>query len=577
MFSLDALGLEQKLPQSSYKNGYLSIYEKELSYFENEKFKILIISNQNQINLGNVFSKKYPLAEIHIASYGVESDTNFSVGNIRFHKFKSVDDLALSHEFNQLSAIIEHGNNKKSEKIKLIKSMFLKLISGGFYFIEELHAKFIQGLSDCDGPHAIDLLNSIAQAKICPPNAKSSYGSLAASLSNICKKVELRGRLGVMVKEVDTFKGIRNYQAIEMISDGLLDGKLVFNDESHSNFDAKIKTKTNSASLESRFPKRFKTPNSFIVSYEDAVCYPGQIATKGSVALPDSFRLQHHNNLSNKNLTQVYDDNFIINDNTSTSTTLHGSYLYLDSEFYCHFGHFTSEVVSRLWSLEKIRFIDGPVKVLLSLEKGKSLPGFVKAILNRFDVSDCDIVTFDSPVHVEKLYCATPMYVIGSFINPEIKYVWNKIGSTGISRKTGKKDRKIFIARPEGGRRKCLNPERVERLFLESGFEFYHPENHPWEEQEKVFSEATEIAGYAGSGTFNAMFSSSIKKMFIIGADSYTANNEYYICAIKGIDLTYIWADSLVKHDNGWSPQAFISDYEFNYERDEEFIIKELK
>lgn len=111
---------------------------------------------------------------------------------------------------------------------------------------------------------------------------------------------------------------------------------------------------------------------------------------------------------------------------------------------------------------------------------------------------------------------------------------------------------------------------------LHYGFEFYSPEKHSWKDQVKTFSHANIIAGYAGSGTFNTMFAKGEKKLIVIGSDSYTAINEHYICAIKGFDLTYFLGSSLIKHDNGFSGKAFLSDYYFDYERDEQALIDTL-
>ncbi|MNG34989.1 hypothetical protein D3C84_1216220 [compost metagenome] len=73
------------------------------------------------------------------------------------------------------------------------------------------------------------------------------------------------------------------------------------------------------------------------------------------------------------------------------------------------------------------------------------------------------------------------------------------------------------------------------------------------------------------------MFAKGVKKLIIIGSDSYTAANEHYICAIKGFDITYFLGNSIIKHDNGFSGKAFMSDYNFDYDRDEKALIDTLK
>ena len=62
-----------------------------------------------------------------------------------------------------------------------------------------------------------------------------------------------------------------------------------------------------------------------------------------------------------------------------------------------------------------------------------------------------------------------------------------------------------------------------------------------------------------------------------MGADSYNSINDHLICSAKNIELDYIWSDSLIKHGKAWSLKAFMSDYNFNYERDEQYLDDALK
>lgn len=287
--------------------------------------------------------------------------------------------------------------------------------------------------------------------------------------------------------------------------------------------------------------------------------------------LPDSFRMQHHKSLANRHIKSLGNYFYSI-PNIEHSKRLEGQYLFLDSEYPRHFGHFTTEVVSRLWAWPELKAKHQDLKVLLSSAKGKSLPEYAKKILNSYGINDCDIETFDENVIVECVYTASPYYVIGSHVHPDITFVWDKI-SKGVEGGTPQiHGQKLFIARPVGGERKCLNPEKLEQFFQEAGFEFFHPENHSWEDQIKTFAQAKYIAGYAGSGMFNSMFCKDTSKIIIIGSDTYVTKNEHFICSIKDFELDYIWGNSLIKHGKSWSLSAFMSDYNFDYERDEIYL-----
>lgn len=577
MLSLDEIGIAHNLKQSSLKDDYLSLYEHEISRRFTCKFNLLIITKEKIDDVTSVYAKKYPEAEITLASYGcVEKKIN-TPRNVNYYNYSTLDELIPHVSLLRPNVIIEHCSNRKSHKLELLKKLFFILSNGGLYFIQELHAKFIPSLIDCDGPDILDLINEVSQLKISNSERKKNADVHAVAIAECCESVLIKGKLGVLVKNKTSLKGLRDDQARSMIDSGLLRGNIITLNDNSYEFEHSISSKV--VNQKRNHPSKFKIPESFLVRYFDVKCEVGQVAYQDGYLLPDSFRIQIKKSLSNKNIAPLIDDFFCLKNSKKEIRHLPGEYFYLDSEHPGHFGHFTSEVVSRLWAWDEIKRISPDAKVLIGLEQGKSLPSFIEAILSSYGINSNDIVTFHDNVIVDVLYAATPYYVINSHINPLIRDVWNRIGSCTINGISGIVGKKLFIARPENGsgdRRKCLNPERLEKIFRDNGFEFYNPEKHSWQDQVRTFSNANVIAGYAGSGSFNMMFSSGIKKVLMIGSTSYTSSNEHYICAIKGFDLTYFVGDSLIKQENGWSVRAAMSDYHFNYERDEQSLIEIL-
>ncbi|UZQ87348.1 glycosyltransferase family 61 protein (plasmid) [Citrobacter freundii] len=576
MSSLDSLGIEYNLKQSSLKDDYLSFYEREISYRLPNSFTLLIITNEKIEDVASVYSKKYPLSKIIVASYGYESYTTSFLDNVVFHAFINLDALINQISLIYFDAVIEHSSNRKSHKLKLFKKLFFRLPKGGVYFIQELHAKFISGLIDCDGPDILDLINEVSQLKISNNDRRKNADPYAVALAECCESIFIKSKLGVLVKGKASFKSLRSNEAKNMINSGSLKGSIIVSNDNEFEFVHSITSVITPTGEPWRNPAKFKIPESFLAKYQSVHCDVGQIAYMDGYLLPDSFRMQHHKKLTNRNIISLVADICLLKDEKPDPIHLAGEYFYLDSEYPGHFGHFTSEVVSRLWAWEEIKTRSPNAKVLIGLEKGKSLPSFIETILSCYHISRNEIQTFDSSITVDVLYAATPYYAIGNHINPKIKDVWERIGESTNDGISGIIGNRLFISRPEGGERKCLNAEKLERIFFERGFEFYNPEKYSWKDQVKTFSSADVIAGYAGSGTFNTMFAKGSKKIFIIGSDSYTATNEHYICAIKGYDLNYYLGDSLVKHGNVFSLKAFKSDYNFNYERDEESLIDAL-
>jgi len=576
--NLDELGTELKIRQSSLLNDYLSLYEEKITKKNNNSFRLLLITNQHVDVLAKMYSTRFPDAEIVAVSYSqnFNVDSKFRDGKITYFQFTSLDNMLLNAvNTGYFDVIIEHCDNKKSHKIRILKKYYCLLNVNGLFFIEELHAKFNPHLSDCDGDDVIDILGKAANIKISTPEYKKNSDAFLVTLAETCESISIRGKLGVIEKNRNTLRGLTNSEGIELLLKGVLSGDTLYkNDNAYVN-----EFKNNFISYpernSSRYRKKFVIRETYINKFEDVICEPGQIAYQGNFLLPDTFRIQYSKTLSSSKIKNLYKNVFLDNGKSITKV-LDGKYLYLDSEYPCHFGHFISEVISRLWAWDKIKEHEPDLKVLIGLGKEKIIPTFVLEILECYGIKKDDIVTFDDCVSIKMLYTASP-YFSRDHVNPAVLPIWDRIGKKATSGITEIKENKLFLARPANGIRKCLNSEKLESIFIENGFELYNPENHSWLDQVKKFSQAKVIAGYAGSAVLNSIFSSSIQFMIIIGASSFINPDEQFVCETKGIELHRFWGDPLFEHGNTWSSKAYHSDYNFNYERDENTLLELLK
>jgi len=578
MLTLDDLGKNLNLTQSSDKNNYLAKYEREISSRWSGRCKILIISNDNPNELSLAFAKRFPHASITTLTYKKDIRVINPAKNLSIFAFPSINELVTwCKNIAQVDVIIEHSANYKSHKIQLFKELFFLLSEKGLYFIEEIHAKYIDKLADCEGDDILDILQKIYTNKIAPTQFTSQLDNTFKSIALHTECFSIIDKLAIVEKRGVTFRGLRTSEANDLVKKSILPGVKIFESSVPSNFKtSNVSTGNIEHLLKNRHKKSFEIPETYLNRYAFATCIPGQIVYIDNFLLPDTFRMQHHKALSNKNINSL-SNYFYSLKSTPKPEFISGEFLYLDSEFPGHFGHFTSEVVSRLWAWKKLKTQVPNLKVLLSTEKGKKTPAYAIKILNSFGIKDADIQTFSNAIEVESLYTASPYYVIAGHIHPEITDIWSDINKGVSGGKSQISGDRLFIARPVNGGRKCLNPEHLETMFSDAGFEFFSPENYSWEDQIKTFSQAKHIAGYSGSGFFNSMFCEKTSSIISIGSDSYNAVNEHLICAARNVDLHYIWADSTIKHGNYWSVKAFMSDYEFNYERDEKHLADILK
>ncbi|WP_461169255.1 glycosyltransferase family 61 protein [Arthrobacter sp. Z1-15] len=322
----------------------------------------------------------------------------------------------------------------------------------------------------------------------------------------------------------------------------------------------------NNAKLEkSRCPEVIEYPELSLRAYTRVTCAPGQVYRMGDILLPDTFRHIRAHRLSSRAIQDAAQWHAVAP--ATPNTLLPGTYYALDSEVPGHFGHFTSEVLARTWGWAEAKAKYPGLKALISLAPGESeLAGWQLRLLEGAGISGEEIHTISSPVQVERLIGATPMFSNPKYIHRDVAATWQGIGSKLIDPKV--RHAKVFASRKPQAGRGCTNSQEVEEYFRSNGFAVIYPEDLSIQEQVSLFNNADIVAGFAGSGMFSLMFTQEPKKVVIIGSESYDAINEYLFMAGAGGDLTYLWCTPRVPAKETWSLKAFLSDFTFDFGRD---------
>ncbi|MFE6971761.1 glycosyltransferase family 61 protein [Isoptericola sp. NPDC057653] len=283
--------------------------------------------------------------------------------------------------------------------------------------------------------------------------------------------------------------------------------------------------------------------------------------------LPDSFR-HHLSNSRNRRLVQV-DQNFArIPQHVQPTRELPGSYYLLDSENSGHYGHLMTEVISRLWGWDRAKRDAPDLKAVLRLRHpGEREPVLERTVLGAYGIPPEDVVAVGEPVFLESMYAATPMFHNAQpyYVHPEVRDVWRRIRE-GLPSEPGPTWDRVFVSRKdELGNRRCLNRAEVEEYFAGAGFEVIYPEEHSLGRQAEIFSHARVIAGFGGSGMFNALFAERLEHLVVLTHEAYTARNEVLIALPLGVRLHYFWNRPVVPHpEGGWSEAAYKSDWSFD-------------
>jgi capsular polysaccharide biosynthesis protein len=329
--------------------------------------------------------------------------------------------------------------------------------------------------------------------------------------------------------------------------------------------------RSNRPELNDALLRTFEIPCRRLRVQRDVVCLPQQLALADDVMLPASF---HHPQLRRLKSRQTVDAArwyARLQQEPREISDLPGTWYHLASEFPGHFGHVMTEDLSRLWGWDKARRAHRDLKLLIGAGDPAE-PGFVNDLLTAFGVPPADVHLASTPVRVERLVSATPQLHNGKYIDPDIDQTWQRVVQ-GLVDPTLVQPRRIFVSRPEGGERRCLNAEVLEARFSEAGFRIVRPETMRLAEQVSMFAQAEVVAGYAGSGLFTALASQPGTALIVFASESYYAINEWLISSVRGFDHYQFWCPSTrPRTSTAFDSASFHADFHFDVERDGEFL-----
>ncbi|MGH3510005.1 MAG: glycosyltransferase family 61 protein [Nocardioidaceae bacterium] len=319
-------------------------------------------------------------------------------------------------------------------------------------------------------------------------------------------------------------------------------------------------------------PGRFDVPQLTLRHYEGTIgSSGGTLLFSGHTILPDSFRWHLTTNPTNVHLTSVSPEFARIESRFLPNTRLRGSYYTVDSSNSGHFGHLTTEVISRLWGWDRAKQEIPELKALFHLTPGSTRrPRLEIELLKAFGIAESDIVWVNEPVWLESVVSATPMWhnEAPHYVHPEIATIWSRLSKGLLPAPPGPTADRLFVSR-RGNNRLCRNRVQVEEFFSGRDFHVVFPELLTMAEQVAMFSGARVIAGFAGSNLFNLMHARNLETAIVLSHTSYTARNEHLITSVTGGEVHYFWsAADLPQPEEGFSKKAFFSDWEVNLDRD---------
>jgi capsular polysaccharide biosynthesis protein len=320
-------------------------------------------------------------------------------------------------------------------------------------------------------------------------------------------------------------------------------------------------------------PPTLVAPPASLREYHDPVCLPGQVLTTGNLLLPETYRHNQRRRLVNRHTEELGRRFARVDDDLSSVPVIEGTCFYLDNENRGHFGHALTEQLAVLWALPLAREHAGPVRAVMGVNRRRELQPFELELFGAAGLAPDELVLLEGPARVERLLAATPMFSMPQYVHPGIAEVWKRTGDALAARATtDPRDDRIFIAR-RIAKRACRNAPEVEELFVRHGFTLVYPEDLTLPDQVAMFRRARVIAGFAGSGLFNACFSPEPTTVIQIGHEAYTANNEYLIASVLGHELVSVVSDiDRTEDEERRTVRRFQSSFTVDLDREGRFL-----
>ena len=470
-------------------------------------------------------------------------------------------------------AIIESGTPDRALKLSAFRQLFFFVAPGGFYAAEELHTCGDPDIDDSSGETVVGLMTKVAGAASMSPKAAQKARAYIQRLAANVGRVEFADGSAVIERRGERqYAKLRDWEADEVLTAryGTTWGEVISRSPAFE-FESRAEVVSHGNGPINGGRHTFSVPERLLRCYSNVTCTARQVVRYGDYVLPDSWRHPHQENLNNRQLihTSPYFGSYLDRTRPSETRQLEGSYYYLDTELPGHFGHITTDVLSRVWAWQKVREIDPSTRLLMSANRvPANIPGFQRTILRALDmpVDDAVVIGPRVAVEVERLYGPTPQLENPHYIDPAIAEVWAELGSGLPPGKPASAD-KIFISRKPSPKRHCKQTSEIEAFFVKNGFEVIFPEEAAYQDQKMMFARARVIAGFGGSGMFGTIFAPRAR-IILISSDSYNAQNEHLIAAVNGNDLHYFWGSSdLPMPESGFSLAAFTSAWSFDLRR----------
>jgi capsular polysaccharide biosynthesis protein len=558
--------------------GAVAGYEPWLTALDEPVTDVVLLLRDDVAEVANGWVERFPHARVHVLgarnrelpaddSESLHPDVDYVVAPSQQSR---VDHLL---RLPRPQVMVEAGSKKRAHKLTCFRQLFFFVAPGGLYAVEELDVAGDPRYDEGDGETVNQLIGQVAALAASSAAARTAAKTHVAELAAAAAAITVEGTRAVLRRSaVSHWRKLRDWEADDVLTRRYGDawGEVVEHRPAHTFLSRGEVTSYGDGPIASG-RKVYDVPDRFLRRYRDVAVTARQIVRYADYVLPDSWRHPHQRVLNNRQLVHCspYSGRYLDRTAPTSVRELDGPHYYLDTELPRHFGHLTTDVISRVWAWEQVRALEPDVRCLVSVDRPPlELPGYQLQILAALGIPTdrLEIVGPHEEVRVPVLYGPTPQLENPTYVDPDLAEVWRRLGD-GLPPGASAHDDKIFVSRRPSDKRHCVQTPEIEKFFAGQGFRILFPEDHPYVDQKMIFARAKVIAGLGGSGLFTMMFNPTAT-IVIISGSSYTAENERLIAAANGNDVHYFWGTSAVPMPAGrFSMQAFASSFTFDLRR----------
>lgn len=245
-----------------------------------------------------------------------------------------------------------------------------------------------------------------------------------------------------------------------------------------------------------------------------------------------------------------------------TNTKIAGRAIHFCDDHAPNYFHWLTECLPRMWVIDQFPEY-GAVPLLVDEKLPPSLIESLHMIKGKREIIRigkhvfCEVeeLIYPSVLSVVHDNYGVPKSMEDVLISPEgVEYVRN-----AFLKRDQRGNRKLFIARRSPGYRDLLNSEEIEQVLVDDGFEIVFPEKLSFQNQVKIFSQASIIISQTGAGLTNLIFAPRGCKVFAL---TTKAVHNYYAFNMLAdacqVELKYILGEPVAESNQYQVHEDFV-------------------